>query len=251
MKYKLLIIIILSFLAAFSSCKRAPLSVGPIVTQTRELPDFKEVYLNDNINLSLVRSDTCYIVIKTGKNIIDNITNEVHNGSLTISNNTTANWLRPYDYELDVTLYFKEITNFIFSSSGTLKTENYYNGDLNDDEYYRFMVDGGSGDIDLNFSHCKDLRIVYQYGTSRLTIHGDNNKALSVYKRSYGVFDALHYETEKVEITSLANSDSYVNASQILDATINGLGDIYYIGDPDSIQVTYGEFAKGRLISMP
>lgn len=251
MRYKPLIITTLCILAAFTSCKRVPLTIGPIVTQTRELPDFNEVYLNDNINLLLVRSDTCYIVITTGKNIIDNVTNEVKNGTLTISNTTAVNWIRPYDYTLDVTLYYKDIANFVFASSGTLNTENDYNGILNDNEYYHFMIDGGSGDIDMKFNNCKDLRIYYKYGICKMTIHGDDNNTLTVYKKSYGIFDGGNYNAKNVSINSISYSDCFINASESIDAVINGAGDIYYKGDPDTISVTYGEFAKGRLISMP
>ena len=250
MRHKLLIIIMLSLLTAFISCKRAPLTVGPIVTQTRELPDFSEVYLNDNINLSLVRSDTCYLVITTGKNIIDNVTNEVSNGTLTISNNTTLNWIRPYDYTIDATLYYKDIINFVFASSGTLETQNNYTGHIAPPDFYRFEIHGGSGDVNLNISNCDDFRVVYHYGTSQLNISGDDNKLFVIYKRSYGVIDARNYEAETVHITTDSASDCYISASESIEARINNCGDIYYKGDPEEIQVTYGEFAKGKLLPL-
>ena len=248
MTRKLLIILTLCFFASFISCKKAPLTVGPIVTQTRELPDFTEVYLNDNISITLVRSDSCYIEITTGKNIIDNVTTEVSNGILTICNATTLDWIRPFDYKLKAVLYFKDIKNFVFASSGTLTTRNYYNGELNPDDFYRFEVDGGSGDIDLNVNSCNDLRIVYQYGTSRLSLQGSNNHNLVIYKRSYGVIDARNYSVNHAYVTSFSATDCYINASKFIDASINDLGDIYYKGDPDSINVVYGEFARGQLI---
>lgn len=251
MKHKLLIILTLCFLAPFSSCKKAPLTVGSIVTEIRELPDFTEVHVNDNINISLVRSDTCYIEITTGKNIMDNITAEVNCGVLSICNTTTCNWLRPYDYTLHATLYFKDITNFIFASCGTLNTENNYTGQIAPPNYYRFEIDGGSGDVDLNINNCNDLRIVYQQGTSHLNIHGEDNHNLVIYKRSYGIIDARNYYAETVYATTESASDCFISASERIDATINHLGNIYYKGDPESIQVTYGEFAKGKLISMP
>ena len=251
MRRNLLIILTLCLLVAFPSCKRAPLTIGPTVTQTRELDDFSELYLNDNINLSLVRSDTCYIEIITGANIIDNITTEVKDGILTISNITTLNWARPYDYTLDATLYYKDILFLNYTASGTLVSENDYNGVLEDGEYYIIIIDGGSGDIDLNVNDCKRLHIYYKYGTSRLTLHGDNNQTISVNKKSYGIFDARNCAAKKVIINSMSSySDCFINATERLDATINGAGNIYYKGDPDTIQVTYGEFAKGRLLPL-
>ena len=251
MRRNLLIILTLCLLVAFPSCKRAPLTIGPTVTQTRELDDFSELYLNDNINLSLMRSDTCYIEITTGANIIDNITTEVKDGILTISNITTLNWARPYDYTLDATLYYKDILFLNYTASGTLVSENDYNGVLEDGEYYIIIIDGGSGDIDLNVNDCKRLHIYYKYGTSRLTLHGDNNQTISVNKKSYGIFDARNCAAKKVIINSMSSySDCFINATERLDATINGAGNIYYKGDPDTIQVTYGEFAKGRLLPL-
>lgn len=251
MRHNLLIILTLCLLTAFPSCKRTPLTIGPIVTQTRELDDFSELYLNDNINLSLVRSDTCYIEITTGANIIDNITTEVKDGILTISNITTLNWARPYNYQLDATLYYKDILFLNYTASGTLVSENDFNGVLEDGEYYIIIIDGGSGDIDLNVNDCKRLHIYYKYGTSRLTLHGDNNQTISVNKKSYGIFDARNCAAKKVIINSMSSySDCFINATERLDATINGAGNIYYKGDPDTIQVTYGEFAKGRLLPL-
>ena len=250
MRRNILIIMALCFLATFSSCKKAPLTVGPIVTQTRELPDFNELRINDNINISLVRSDTCYIVIKSGKNIIDNITTNVSSGVLSICNTTTLNWIRPYDYELSATLYFKDIRNLIFSSSGALTTENNYTGQLTPGNFYRLEVDDGSGDLNLNISNCKEFRVVYKFGVSRLTIHGENNTNLSIYKKSYGIIDAQDYEAQSVDITNNSQGDCYINAQKTINAEINHCGNIYYKGDPDSIQVTKGPFAKGELLPL-
>lgn len=249
MKHKILTTLTLCFLALFISCKKAPLTVGPIVQQSRALPGFTEVYVNDYINLSLVSSDTCYIEITTGENIIDNITTEVNNGSLSIINTTTCNWIRPYDYQCEAVLYFKDITNFIFASSGTLKTKNNYNGQFSSDSH-RFEIDGGSGDIDMNVSNCDNLQIIYSYGTSRLNIHGENNRYFKIYKKSYGIIDARDYDADNVVVTTLSASDCYISAGKSIEATINDLGNIYYIGDPESISVTYGEFSKGRLLPL-
>ena len=249
MTRKLLIISALCFLAAFTSCKKAPLTVGPIVTQVRELDNFTEVHVNEYINLSLVRSDTCYIEITTGKNIIDNITTEVNNGILTICNTTTCNWIRPYNYKCEATLYFKDITNFIFASSGTLETKNNYTGYIQSPNFYRFEVDGGSGDIDLNVNNCNDLRIVYRYGISRLDLHG-SNKGFVIYKRSYGIIDARNYDAEVVNVTTESPSDCFISANSYIEAEINDIGNIYYKGEPDSTSVTYGEYARGQLLPL-
>ena len=250
MKRNLLIITLLCFLATIVSCKKAPLTVGPTVTQTRELSDFKELHVFDNINLTLVRSDTCYIEITTGKNIIDNIITDVHDGLLSIRNITTLNWIRPYDYELRATLYFKDITKLVYSSYGSLTTENNFTGILGEGQHYQLEIDDAAGDVDLNINNCNNLHVIYGYGTSRVTIHGDNNNYIYIYKNSYGIIDAQNYDAKLVTITNDARSNCYISAQKEIKAQINHLGNIYYKGDPDSIQVTKGPFAKGELLPL-
>lgn len=240
---------ILGLFASFTSCKQAPFVVGKIVTETRELPNFREVRLNDNINMSLVRSDTCYIEITTGDNIIGSITTNVENGILTIRNTTTNDWTRPYDYELHATLYYKDIRNFIFASSGTLDTKNQYN-DSNYNGVYRFEIDGGSGDVDLLVNDCETFYFVYQFGTSRATLHGTNNGFLDIYKQSYGIFDAKDFKTVSTHVRSYYTADCYVNVSDSLSAEIYHVGNVYYKGNPANITETYGPIARGRLIKL-
>ena len=248
MRTKLLIILILTFFASFSSCKKAPLTVGKTVVESRSLPDFNEVYLQDDISMSLVRSDTCYIVIKTGENIIDNITTEVNNGRLTICNTTTLDWIRPYDYELSATLYYKDIRNFIFRSSKNLTTQNQYN-DPDNDNAYRLEINGGSGDIDLLLNDCKHLIVLYQNGTSRVNLHGSNHY-LQIDKHSYGIFDASQLQSKRVDIHNNSVGDCYIWATDVINARISRHGNIYYKGTPSEINCTYGEYAEGKLIPL-
>lgn len=244
-----LFILTLLLFASFPSCKKAPLSIGETVTETRELPDFNEVILKDDISLSLMRSDTCYIEITTGKNIIDNIKTEVSGNTLTISNTNTLNWIRPYDFTLHATLYFKDITDFTFSSSGTLDTKNQYNAD-NVPTTYNILVYEGSGDIDMLLNNCTDFVVLYQHGTSHVNIHGENNNFVCFHARSYGNIDARDYESRNVLIKSNSPSDCYIYAKSSIKADITNMGNIYYKGEPDSISITYGDFAKGRLLPL-
>lgn len=251
MRLKSLIILMLAFIACFSSCKKAPMSIGKIVTQTRDLPNFSKITLKDDISLTLVLSDTCYIEITTGENIIDNITTDVVNNALTISNTTTLDFIRDFDYELHATLYYNNrINNFIYSSSGDINTQNQYNIPDTTNHMFRFEVAGGSGDVKLLVNDCNYFYFVYQHGTADINIRGNNNKYLKVYKRSYGVFDARNYQAKKIDIENHSTGDCYIWATDIINARILNLGDIYYKGTPSNITCEYGENARGRLLPL-
>ena len=234
-------------LSCMVSCKKAPLTVGKIVTESRELSDFNEVHLNDDISLILVRSDTNYIEITTGENIMENITTEISDSVLTISNKSSLEWIRPYDYKREAILYYKDIKRFIFASCGTSTSANQYNDSISN---YYFEVNGGSGDIDLEVSNCDELYFRYQYGTSRANLHGENNKCLIVLKKSYGIFDASDCQTEDINITNVYVGDCYIYATKSIVSEITQLGNIYYKGNPDSIVEKYGPNSKGKLIKL-
>jgi len=249
MKRNILIILTLCLFASFQSCKKTPLSIGRIVTETRALPDFSEVYLNDNISLTIVRSDTCYIEITTGENIIENITSNVSDNILSLCNTNNLDWIRTYDYELSATLYYKNIQKIVSNSSGTLNSRNQFN-DPDFDDYYWIEVDGGSGDIDIILNDCKKVHFLYYSGTSRVTFRGENNHYMQIDKHSYGILDARNCAVQRIDIHNRAIADCYVWASDVLNAQISHCGNIYYKGEPDRISITYGDFAKGQLIHL-
>lgn len=258
MNRKILIIIALTFFAAFSSCKKSPLSIGKTVTQTRQLDHFDTLVIRDDINVILVKSDENRVEITTGENLIDNIETKISDSTLVISNESTMNFIRTYDYKIDVTLYFKDICRVTHSSSGYLKTSNQFNDDTTYTPHqgdtllihplYELIIDGSCGDIDMEFNDCDRLYVDYKNGTSNVVIHGNDNHNLEIYSKSFGIVDASDYRCDYVKIRSRSSNDCWVNASKYLQSRIDKNGDIYYKGDPEKIVETYGQNANGRLI---
>ena len=265
MRVKLLIFCILSFITCMISCKKAPLSIGAITTETRQLDFFDKVKIHDNINLTFVKSDTNYVVITTGNNLIDNILTEINaaDSTLTIKNGNALDWLRPYEYQLNVELHFKDINYVYIATSGTVTTENQFNSDtiynpypgdtLPDQLKYVFEVDGASGNIDIELNNCPYLYFNYEYGTSNVKIRGNNNGFLKIRKRSFGDVNALDYQAERVTVVSNSLADCHVSVGDRLVTRINNIGNIYYRcnkNEPPLIDNRYGPVAKGKLIKL-
>ena len=80
MKIKTLILLTLAFSICIFSCKKAPLTIGKTITESRPLDDFNKVYINDDVSVTLVKSDSCWIEITTGENLMDNIIVNVPRG---------------------------------------------------------------------------------------------------------------------------------------------------------------------------
>ncbi len=239
--------LVLLLMGMVTSCKKVPLSIGETVIQQRELGTFSHLAVNDDINVTLVRSDSCFIEITAGENIIDNILTEVRNDSLIISNDNKINWIRTYDYRIDATLYFSDIRTLTFGSCGELHTKNQFNA--YEDTPYTIKIDGGSGDIFMKFNNCNSLKVNYDYGTSQLNLSGGNNNILNIHKKSYGLIHAEDYVADSVTIVNTSTGDCWVNADEYLHSRIEHLGNIYYKGEPEIIE-EYGEDARGKLIKV-
>lgn len=230
----------------FASCKKAPLTIGKTVVQNRELEPFNTLVINNDVNVMLVKSDSCYIEISAGENIIDNITTVVDDSILTIKNDNKISWIRTYDYRIDATLHFTDISKITSCGCGEIRTKNHFDAEESD---YTIEVDGGSGDIFMELNNCDRLDVNYLYGTSQLNLYGENNKHLQIYKLDYGLIHAENYDADSVLITNKSSGDCWVKANEHLKSRIEHLGNVYYKGEPEIVE-EYGEDAKGRLIRL-
>ena len=248
MRVKSLILLTLAIAFCMISCKKSPMTIGKTVTISRPLDDFNKIYIHDDVSLTLIKSDSCWIEITTGENLIDNITTKVDpsDSSFSIKNENQLLFLRPYDYTLHATLYFKDIVFLQNASSGYVNTYNQLNGQ----NECQIIIDGASGDMDITVNNCPRLKIKYKFGTSKANFHGVNNRKIYIDKSSYGILDARDCDAEKVTITNWSVGDCYISASETIKSEIYHLGDIYYKGNPEEISEFYGPIARGRLIPL-
>ena len=73
-------------LALLFSCKKMPFTNGNMIIETRQLSDFNTIHINDNININMIKSDSSFIEIRAGENLMPNIISEVVDDILIIKN---------------------------------------------------------------------------------------------------------------------------------------------------------------------
>ena len=142
MKRKLDILLLACISLLCFSCKK--FSNGD-VTEIRKLVEspFQVIELCDNVNVTLKHSDVANpagtVIIKTGENLIDGITAEIEEhtievenddgtdtllfNKLVIRNENTLDFLRPYDYTLEMTVYYDTLLKIFFNSNGIITTD--------------------------------------------------------------------------------------------------------------------------------
>ncbi len=254
------VIAVLFFLVSLmaASCSKM-FTNGTPVTEHRNLGQrFETICIYNNVNVKLVNSNHQGIELTCPENLLEKVTTEVKGDSLIIKNENDFNWLRSYDYSIDMTVYFDSLREITYASIGDLRCADSISGygslvtdtitlgiDTTGIDTTQIGLDSimaywsssfvlrikeGSGDIDLCFK-CDVLKTVFSFGTSRVTLRGTAGYA-EHYVKSYGCIHAETLNSNIVKVMSQSTNDTYVWARSQLIARLSSIGNVYYKGQP-------------------
>lgn len=259
-------IVVLFFLVSLALASCSKLTNGDVITEERFITSgFSAVSIYNNVNVRLVQSDRPHLELTCPKNLIDKVTTELSptGDTLIIKNENNLNWLRSFDYSIDLTVYYNNLREINYASIGDLKSEDPLHGYLsqltdtlingNDTTYshsyvkaFFININEGSGDIDLNFD-CEVVKNKFGNGTSKVTFRGSCGYA-ELITRSYGLIDASQLNANIVRVKSESSNDVYVWAQSQLVVLLYSIGNIYYKGNPAiSVEACTND---GRLIRL-
>lgn len=242
------VIAVLFFLVSLmtTSCNKveALFKNGEPITEYRDVNQpFTVVSMFNNVNVKLVHDRHPRLELTCPKNLIEKVTTEVNNDTLVIRNENTFNWMRSFEYSIDLTVYYDSLRSVNYYSIGQLlatdslvgmktqvvDTEEKANDSIKKGNFILRILEG-SGDIDLTFN-CNILKTVFNNGTSTVTLRGRAGYT-EHYMKSYG---AVHAETmycNIVKVMSHSTNDIYVWPHSELYAHLYNIGNAYYKGDP-------------------
>lgn len=234
-------IIIVSFYGCGKSGLDCFTSTGKIIVQERNISTFDSIAVYNNINL-FIRQDSIHKVsVEAGENLMDKIVTRVENNQLILENNNTCNWVRSYEYPINIYVSTPRLWNLYYLSAGDVESTNTLYFDS-------LMVEiwGGAGTIRLNL----DVYSVFAYlhqGSSDIHLRGNCGIAYLV-SGGYGLLDASNLKSSYVFISSRSSNDCYVNTNQELNAIIESIGNIFYYGSPKNINTTLN--GSGAVIAL-
>ena len=239
----LFILASISLLTFTFSCKKSPLTNGKVITETRELLAFNTLYLYDNVDVTLISSDTYKVEITTGENLMPNIICESDGKELVLRNDNVCNWLRSYDVPLEAKIYYKsDISSIFYESVGDLHSETYLCNDTT--SRFDLNIKDGAGDIDLKVN-CKNLYLDVNDGTNKITMQGKSDYTY-ISQQGLGPIETFNFPSNKIDVYSFGSNNIYINCIQKLNANIYDIGCIYYKGQPE-IKSYISPYAKGKL----
>jgi hypothetical protein len=205
-------------------------NTGPLTTEKRESSSFRFIEMNDNVDVYLSYAPQHSIEVRSGKNIIPGIKTDIDNETLRIYNKNSCNWVRSYKTPIEVHVAAPVIDSIVYQSSGNLISSNQF---INDSLKLDVLEGGGSIQLWV------DLRKGFfnlHYGTVDLNIRGSVHiNYLS--SRAYGPAKLQDLDTEFTYMSSYSTNNCWVRATNTLHVSIMNVGDVYYYGDPESLQV--------------
>lgn len=232
---------------------------GEPVTEQRSLEhSFDAIKMFNNVNVKLVQDNHPRLELTCPKNLIDKVTTELDGNTLVIKNENDLNWLRSYDYSIDLTVYYDSLYQVNFASIGEFRCAEPIKGfstltiDTTETSidsvwtrcFYLF-IDEGCGDIDLDFD-CHVVKCIFGNGTSKVTLRG-KAEYTEINMRSYGTVHAENLYSNFVRVQSHSTNDAYVWPRSILRVWIYSDGNVYYKGHPWIWELNEG---NGQIIKL-
>ncbi len=205
---------------------------GDLIVTEINLSSFDHLLLKENIEFVLIQDTVEKIIIEGGENLVGFISATVDNNVLKIENLNKCNFLRYESSKVKVYIHFKTLIELQFEGTETLVCQD----TLNLSWFSLFVRDGGgSVNLSINASH---LYSTISNGYGDFNISGNvNNADLYFQTTGYGDTYGLNVQ-DTLSIISYTPSVCKVNSEgSILKADIRGIGDIWYKGMPDSVNL--------------
>jgi hypothetical protein len=220
-------------------------TVGDEVERVVDLPIFDRLLVNRDVEAFIVQGAVYEARIVTGDNLLNDITAEVIDGQLIVTNGNTCNWVRAYEVtKVYVTVpNLKEIrtsTQFDISSVGVL---NYPDLTLLSEDFNApgaFAI----GDFNLEIQSQK-LRVVSN-NISSFHIQGSAEVLEVEFYGGLGRFEGPNLISNEVTVFHRGSNDMVLNPQQSIRGSLRGPGDVIALNRPDVVEVE--EIYTGRLI---
>ena len=206
----------------FCNCTK---SEGSMVSETRTLPAFEFIDMDNNVDIELTPDTITYAVLTCGKNLADGIETEVSGNTLFVRNKNRCNWLRDFDNKFTLNVHFNKLSHIGNYGSGnltctdTLRMDNLVVESWNGMGTLSFIFNGG------------DLYLKIHTGAADMEASGMAN-LLYIYTAGNGYMRTRNLEANTVWLTTNSTGDCEVFPKNELDVNIGYNGDVFYHGSP-------------------
>jgi hypothetical protein len=188
--------------------------------------------LNKRMKFRIFEDTLRKLVIRGGENVIGMVDVETSAYTTTITNSNKCHFLRDADRFIEVEIHYPYLEKFRLLTSDSVIFENTIYSKNLDIELY----ESGSSlviDVDNNYTY-----IVVSRGTADYTLTGHSNSA-AVKIQDNGYANAMGFTSESIFAFQGSTAPLKLNlAGSEVFLLVDGSGDTYYVGVPDSLVTT-------------
>ena len=239
MKYRYIFFLMFLSFIFIHSCKKTPLTClfsGEVVQETIILSDFDTVEVNHLIQLSIIHSNENKLIIKTDKDVLQNIEYQIINGKLILKNNTNC-LVQNSQAIAFMTLYVDDINCIIANTDLDVNSGNVWNfNELKIICENAAVGNNNIADFDINVN-INQLKIIAN-GSSIFKISGF---CQNLFVGFYGVnpfFMGKNLEAQHISVFHRGSGDMHLFPIESLSGDHYGYGDIYIYRQPQIYNLT-------------
>ena len=217
---------------------------GDVVQQPVEVMPFDRILVNEGIEMIVSEGPDHEVIIETGKNLLNEITANVVDGELVLSNDNTCNFFRDY---APATLYvtapditeIRSATQFDIRSEGVLTYPQLH---IMSEDYTANVLNTGDFYLTIN----NDLFEVTFNNLSNCYISGETQSLDVGFFAGNSRFEGAELLATQVTVFHRSSNDIIVHPIDALEGGIYSTGNVISLNEPPVVNVT--EHYKGKLI---
>jgi len=215
--------------------------LGKVVSEQRDVLPFDKLYVEDRIKVFLVQDSINYgrIELNGPSNLLNQIESTVTDNELRLINTNTCNFVRSFNYDINVYVYVKELTEIHLESIAEVVS--------NDTININFLNIFHPALSDINLILSGD-EVFIRSRNSASTILRGNLRVLKGSIEEISNLDAQYLVCEEVYIDTHSPLDCYINATKGMYLKILNSGNIFYINEPTDYKILAEQTGSGQLL---
>lgn len=219
-------------------------STGTIIQKEITVPFFDKINVGNEVSLVIKQGNTQKVILETGDNLISDVTVEVINGKLFITDNNSCNLTRDYS----VTKIFVTAPNITEIRSNTARNItsngviNYPNLTLISEDFIEDALNIGDFNIHIENQSIK----IISNGSSIFTLKGTTNSLIIGFYSGSSRFIGSDLLATNVLIVQKSTNDMLIHPINRLEGDIFSIGDVISYNHPNINTIT--THYTGRLI---
>lgn len=232
----------------FLACKKANertcfKSSGNYAEKVIPLDSVRFFEMNRGIKYRMVQSEERKVIVKGGRNMIDNISVDVRDNVLYVHNENRCTFLRNEEKDLvEVEVHYPHYTYLYFDATDSVVFENQIKTHTLEIE---MRYGGGSLDINVDVTR---LKLIVSAGAGDFNLSG-KAKESELKIQNNGAARALDFQTEYVYLYQNSTADFYIsllNTHCLI--VVDGTGNVYY--QYDAANIVREGLGSGEIIKL-